>query len=209
MKKVLIFAGTPAGSHQDGAGGARLAGGRQPVSGDPLRERPAQGNAGTGLRRFRPEARYRSGRDAPEQTLASLSARLFTAIDTLLAREIPDAILVQGDTTTAEVASLCAFYRRIPVGHVEAGLRSHDLEAPFPGGNESPRDFDCGALAFRADRAIETKSAGREGRRGLDLCHRQYSDRCTARNARTHPRKMYRRCRRRSKRCSRRKSPSC
>jgi UDP-N-acetylglucosamine 2-epimerase len=68
----------------------------------------------------------------PEQTLASLSARLFTAIDTLLAQEKPDAILVQGDTTTAEVASLCAFYRRIPVGHVEAGLRSHDLEAPFP-----------------------------------------------------------------------------
>ncbi len=68
----------------------------------------------------------------PEQTLASLSARLFAAIDALLAREKPDAILVQGDTTTAEVASLCAFYRRVPVGHVEAGLRSHDLEAPFP-----------------------------------------------------------------------------
>jgi UDP-N-acetylglucosamine 2-epimerase (non-hydrolysing) len=68
----------------------------------------------------------------PEQTLANLSARLFTAIDALLARENPDAILVQGDTTTAEVASLCAFYRRIPLGHVEAGLRSHDLEAPFP-----------------------------------------------------------------------------
>jgi len=68
----------------------------------------------------------------PEQTLASLSARLFAAVDALLAREKPDAILVQGDTTTAEVAALCAFYRRVPVGHVEAGLRSHDLEAPFP-----------------------------------------------------------------------------
>jgi UDP-N-acetylglucosamine 2-epimerase len=68
----------------------------------------------------------------PAQTLASLSARLFTAVDALLEREKPDAILVQGDTTTAEVASLCAFYRRIPLGHVEAGLRSHDMEAPFP-----------------------------------------------------------------------------
>ncbi|HKD20408.1 MAG TPA: UDP-N-acetylglucosamine 2-epimerase (non-hydrolyzing), partial [Rhizomicrobium sp.] len=46
--------------------------------------------------------------------------------------EKPDAILVQGDTTTAQVAGLCAFYRRIPLGHVEAGLRSHDLDAPFP-----------------------------------------------------------------------------
>ncbi|HUO94285.1 MAG TPA: UDP-N-acetylglucosamine 2-epimerase (non-hydrolyzing) [Rhizomicrobium sp.] len=69
---------------------------------------------------------------APAQTLASLSSRLFRAIDELLEREKPDAILVQGDTTTAEVAALCAFYRRIPLGHVEAGLRSHDLEAPFP-----------------------------------------------------------------------------
>lgn len=68
----------------------------------------------------------------PSQTLASLSARLFSAIDALLERQKPDAILVQGDTTTAEVAALCAFYRRIPVGHVEAGLRSHDLAAPFP-----------------------------------------------------------------------------
>jgi len=69
---------------------------------------------------------------APSQTLASLSSRLYMAIDTLLERETPDAILVQGDTTTAQVAALCAFYRRIPLGHVEAGLRSHDLEAPFP-----------------------------------------------------------------------------
>jgi len=69
---------------------------------------------------------------APAQTLAGLSARLFTAIDALLEREKPDAILVQGDTTTAQVAGLCAFYRRIPLGHVEAGLRSHDLDAPFP-----------------------------------------------------------------------------
>jgi UDP-N-acetylglucosamine 2-epimerase (non-hydrolysing) len=69
---------------------------------------------------------------APSQTLASLSARLFTAIDDLLEREKPDAILVQGDTTTAEVAGLCAFYRRIPLGHIEAGLRSHDMDAPFP-----------------------------------------------------------------------------
>jgi len=69
---------------------------------------------------------------AVNQTLASLSGQLFMSIDTLLEKEAPEAILVQGDTTTVQVASLCAFYRGIPVGHVEAGLRSGDLRAPFP-----------------------------------------------------------------------------
>lgn len=66
------------------------------------------------------------------QTLASLSAKLFTEIDALLDRERPDVVLVQGDTTTVMVASLCAFFREIPVGHVEAGLRSFNRRAPFP-----------------------------------------------------------------------------
>ncbi len=66
------------------------------------------------------------------QTLASLSARLFSSIDSMLEAERPDAVLVQGDTTTVMVAALAAFYRGIAVGHVEAGLRSHNLHAPFP-----------------------------------------------------------------------------
>jgi len=66
------------------------------------------------------------------QTLSSLSARLFTALDDLYANERPDAVLVQGDTTTVQVAALAAFYRHIPVGHIEAGLRSHTMAAPFP-----------------------------------------------------------------------------
>jgi UDP-N-acetylglucosamine 2-epimerase len=68
----------------------------------------------------------------PDQTLAGLSARLFKAVEALLAAEEPAAVLVQGDTTTAQVSALCAFYGKIPVGHVEAGLRSHNLHAPFP-----------------------------------------------------------------------------
>lgn len=68
----------------------------------------------------------------PNQTLAGLTARLMTALDAALARERPDVVLVQGDTTTVFVAGLAAFYRRIPVGHVEAGLRSGDLYDPFP-----------------------------------------------------------------------------
>ncbi|MGZ3687851.1 MAG: non-hydrolyzing UDP-N-acetylglucosamine 2-epimerase [Bdellovibrionota bacterium] len=68
----------------------------------------------------------------PNQTLASLSGKLFQAIGSLLIEEKPDWVVVQGDTTTAMVASLCAFYAQIPVAHVEAGLRSFDLRAPFP-----------------------------------------------------------------------------
>jgi UDP-N-acetylglucosamine 2-epimerase len=68
----------------------------------------------------------------PNQTLAGLSARLFDAVDALLARERPGVLLVQGDTTTVQIAALCAFYRGVPVGHVEAGLRSRDLRSPFP-----------------------------------------------------------------------------
>lgn len=66
------------------------------------------------------------------QTLPMLSARLFEAVDALLADTAPDVVLVQGDTTTVQVASLCAFYRGIAVGHVEAGLRTWNLLSPFP-----------------------------------------------------------------------------
>jgi UDP-N-acetylglucosamine 2-epimerase (non-hydrolysing) len=68
----------------------------------------------------------------PGQTLAGLTARLMDAIDGWLAREPPDFALVQGDTTTVFVAALACFYRGIPVGHVEAGLRTNDVRSPFP-----------------------------------------------------------------------------
>jgi UDP-N-acetylglucosamine 2-epimerase (non-hydrolysing) len=66
------------------------------------------------------------------QQLAELTARLLTACDQLLGQLAPDLALVQGDTTTALSASLACFYRRVPVAHVEAGLRSFDRAAPFP-----------------------------------------------------------------------------
>lgn len=68
----------------------------------------------------------------PNQTLAGLTARAISAVDETLQRLCPDVILVQGDTTTAMAASLAGFYRRIPVGHVEAGLRTRDIYSPFP-----------------------------------------------------------------------------
>ncbi|AOK31953.1 MULTISPECIES: non-hydrolyzing UDP-N-acetylglucosamine 2-epimerase [Burkholderia] len=66
------------------------------------------------------------------QTLNGLAARLIAAFDDVLAREQPDHVLVHGDTTTACAAALAAFHRRIPVGHVEAGLRTGDLARPWP-----------------------------------------------------------------------------
>jgi UDP-N-acetylglucosamine 2-epimerase (non-hydrolysing) len=68
----------------------------------------------------------------PNQTLAGLTARLMTSIDACLSDTRADLALVQGDTTTMLVAALACFYRRIPIGHVEAGLRTHDLWSPFP-----------------------------------------------------------------------------
>jgi UDP-N-acetylglucosamine 2-epimerase (non-hydrolysing) len=68
----------------------------------------------------------------PNQTLSSLTASAISALDEYLAAEKPDLILVQGDTTTVFVASLAAFYHHIPVGHVEAGLRTGNMEAPWP-----------------------------------------------------------------------------
>ena len=68
----------------------------------------------------------------PNQTLGRLTARLMEAIDGWLESDRPDMALVQGDTTTVLVAALACFYRRIPVGHVEAGLRTGDVWSPFP-----------------------------------------------------------------------------
>ena len=68
----------------------------------------------------------------PAQSLAGLTARALEALDSYLATDTPDLVLVQGDTTTVLCAALAAFYRKVPVGHVEAGLRTGDMQAPWP-----------------------------------------------------------------------------
>ncbi|WP_050577167.1 non-hydrolyzing UDP-N-acetylglucosamine 2-epimerase [Pseudomonas cremoricolorata] len=66
------------------------------------------------------------------QTLNGLFSRLMGRLDSLLEDVRPDCVLVHGDTTTAAACALAAFHRRIPIGHVEAGLRTGDLSQPFP-----------------------------------------------------------------------------
>src|SRR5438093_4327882 len=68
----------------------------------------------------------------PGQTLAQSAARILAALESVLADDAPDIVLVQGDTTTTFVGALAAFYQRIAVGHIEAGLRTWDLSQPFP-----------------------------------------------------------------------------
>ncbi len=66
------------------------------------------------------------------QTLGGLFGRILEALDPVLEAEAPDRVLVHGDTLTTLAASLAAYFRRIPVGHVEAGLRTGDIYAPWP-----------------------------------------------------------------------------
>lgn len=69
---------------------------------------------------------------APDQTLDSLTAKLLTGIGEVMDAEKPSRVVVQGDTATAMVGALAAYYRKIPVSHVEAGLRSHNIYQPWP-----------------------------------------------------------------------------
>jgi len=66
------------------------------------------------------------------QTLAEVTARVITELQPVLNDVKPDLVLVHGDTTTTMAASIAAFYQRIPVGHVEAGLRTHNIYSPWP-----------------------------------------------------------------------------
>ena len=68
----------------------------------------------------------------PGQTLSQCTSRILAALEPILAEEKPDIVLVQGDTTTTFCGALAAFYAKIPVGHIEAGLRTGDPHEPFP-----------------------------------------------------------------------------
>jgi UDP-N-acetylglucosamine 2-epimerase (non-hydrolysing) len=68
----------------------------------------------------------------PNQSLPQITSRILSSFDEVLAKFSPDRVIVQGDTTTAMAAALTSYYRKIPVDHVEAGLRSGNIYSPFP-----------------------------------------------------------------------------
>ncbi len=68
----------------------------------------------------------------PGQDLFSITTRIMTGIQEVLQNYNPDVVVVQGDTTTAFIGALSAYYKKIPIAHVEAGLRTHDKMSPFP-----------------------------------------------------------------------------
>ena len=68
----------------------------------------------------------------PGQTLFDVTSDVLTRLKPILEEEGPDAVLVHGDTTTSFAAALACFYLQVPVGQVEAGLRTHDIYSPWP-----------------------------------------------------------------------------
>ena len=92
----------------------------------------------------------------PDQSLDALTARLLTGIGTVLDKERPDWVVVQGDTATAMCGALAAYYRKIPVCHVEAGLRSGDIYHPWP---EEVNRKAIGAIATLHAAPTQTSAA--------------------------------------------------
>ena len=81
---------------------------------------------------FGTKVKYNLNIMKPRQTLTTITSSILEKIEPVLIEEKPDIVLVHGDTTTSFVVALAAFYQQIPVGHVEAGLRTYDKYSPFP-----------------------------------------------------------------------------
>ncbi|WP_295094081.1 UDP-N-acetylglucosamine 2-epimerase (non-hydrolyzing) [Ruminococcus sp.] len=84
------------------------------------------------MKAFEVEADYNLDIMKNRQTLTTITTSVMEGLETVLEQEKPDIVLVHGDTTTSYAAALAAFYQKIPVGHVEAGLRTGDIYSPFP-----------------------------------------------------------------------------
>src|SRR5579862_8973715 len=96
----------------------------------------------------------------PGQTLFQSTSRILAGLEPVLRAEQPAMVIVQGDTTTTLCGALAAFYARVPVAHVEAGLRTHDLRQPFPEEMNRVLASRIAALHFAAtDQAAENLRA--------------------------------------------------
>ena len=108
------------------------------------------------------EAQYDLGIMEPGQTLHSITTKALLGLDAVLQEANPDLVLVHGDTTTTFTGALAAFYSRIPVGHVEAGLRSGDIYSPYPEELNRKLTSQIAALHF-APTAQNAENLRREG----------------------------------------------
>lgn len=103
-----------------------------------------------------------------KQSLDYLTGRIVEGVGEVFDRERPDTVLVHGDTTTTFAAALSAFYRQIPIGHVEAGLRSGDMANPFPEeANRCLTDHICSFWFPPTVKAAD--NLAREGIQGRDV----------------------------------------
>ncbi len=66
------------------------------------------------------------------QTLSNITSNILIHLDDIMEKERPDMVLVHGDTSSSLAAALSAFYHHIPIGHVEAGLRTYNMQSPYP-----------------------------------------------------------------------------
>lgn len=98
----------------------------------------------------------------PGQSLADITSRVITGMDALLKESAPDLLLVQGDTVTVMTAALAAFYHKVPVGHVEAGLRTADRYNPFPEEMSRRQTSQLATLHF-APTPLAVENLRREG----------------------------------------------
>lgn len=111
------------------------------------------------------------------QTLSQLTSRILAALEPVFDAEQPDMVIVQGDTTTTLCGALAAFYKHVPVGHVEAGLRTYDLSQPFPEEMNRVLTSRITTLHFAATEAaaenlrkegVDPSSIGVTGNTGID-----------------------------------------
>ena len=112
--------------------------------------------------------------------LDALAARALTAASDCIRAEAPDGIVVQGDTTTAFISALAAFYAGVPVIHLEAGLRSFDIDSPFP--EEANRQLSArvSRLHLAPTVGLARQPAGRRRVQGRHRSDGQHRDRRTA-----------------------------
>ena len=113
----------------------------------------------------------------PGQSLAEITSRSLMALDEVFEAERPDFVLAQGDTTTVLASAMASYYRQVPFGHVEAGLRTGQPYRPFPEEKNRVLGRPPGQPPLRPHAEESPQSAPRRDRGRLDPRHRQPRDR--------------------------------